>query len=143
MPIRKPGSEDLHFRGLGVALVTPFSDDLSIDIQRFREHIEFQIENGVQLLIPAGTTGESVTMSTEEQLLVIQEAVNIANGRAKILAGIGGNNTSEVIGRAQRASELGMLGAGHSYQFWLALCLSQHGEINLGTFIVYLSLDPC
>ena len=110
MPMRNSGSGDLHFQGLGVALVTPFSDDLSIDVERFRKHIEFQIENGVQLLIPAGTTGESVTMSTEEQLLVIQEAVNIANGRAKILAGIGGNNTSEVIGRAQRASELGIDG---------------------------------
>ena len=110
MPIRKPGSEDLHFRGLGVALVTPFSDDLSIDIQRFREHIEFQIKNGVQLLIPAGTTGESVTMSAEEQLLIIQEAVNTASGRAQILAGIGGNNTAEVIGRAQRAIELGIDG---------------------------------
>ena len=110
MPMRTSGSGDLHFQGLGVALVTPFSDDLSIDVERFREHIEFQIENGVQLLIPAGTTGESVTMSTEEQLLVIQEAVNITNGRAKILAGIGGNNTSEVIGRAQRASDLGIDG---------------------------------
>ncbi len=110
MPLATTNSKDLHFHGLGVALVTPFSDDLSIDVQNFRKHIEFQIANGVQLLIPAGTTGESVTMSTEEQLLIIEETVNTANGRAKILAGIGGNNTTEVISRAQKALELGIDG---------------------------------
>ena len=110
MPIATTRSGDLHFHGLGVALVTPFSDDLSVDVSIFRKHIEFQIANGVQLLIPAGTTGESVTMSTEEQLLIIEEAVTTANGRAKILAGIGGNNTAEVISRAQCALELGIDG---------------------------------
>lgn len=91
-------------------MVTPFSEDLSIDIQSFRKHIEFQIENGVKLLIPAGTTGESVTMSVEEQLLVIQETVKATEGRAKILAGVGGNNTAEVVIRAQAVLELGIDG---------------------------------
>ena len=97
MTIENNNRNNLYFRGLGVALVTPFSEDLSIDIQSFRKHIEFQIENGVKLLIPAGTTGESVTMSVEEQLLVIQETVKAAKDRAKILAGVGGNNTAEVV----------------------------------------------
>jgi 4-hydroxy-tetrahydrodipicolinate synthase len=110
MTIDKNNPNNLHFHGLGVALVTPFSEDLSIDIQSFRKHIEFQIENGVQLLIPAGTTGESVTMSTEEQFLVIRETVRAADGRAKILAGVGGNNTAEVVTRAQAVLELGIDG---------------------------------
>lgn len=110
MTIDKSNPNNLHFHGLGVALVTPFSEDLSIDIQSFRKHIEFQIENGVQLLIPAGTTGESVTMSTEEQFLVIRETVRAADGRAKILAGVGGNNTAEVVTRAQAVLELGIDG---------------------------------
>ena len=101
---------DLQFCGLGVALVTPFSEDLSIDVQSFRKHIEFQIENGVQLLIPSGTTGESVTMSTEEQLLVIRETVRVADGRAKILAGVGGNSTADVVTRSQAVLELGVDG---------------------------------
>lgn len=110
MTIDKSNPNNLHFHGLGVALVTPFSEDLSIDIQSFRKHIEFQIENGVKLLIPAGTTGESVTMSVEEQLLVIQETVKATEGRAKILAGVGGNNTAEVVIRAQAVLELGIDG---------------------------------
>ncbi len=110
MTIENNNPNNLYFRGLGVALVTPFSEDLSIDIQSFRKHIEFQIENGVKLLIPAGTTGESVTMSVEEQLLVIQETVKAAEGRAKILAGVGGNNTAEVVIRAQAVLELGIDG---------------------------------
>ena len=110
MTIENNNPNNLYFRGLGVALVTPFSEDLSIDIQSFRKHIEFQIENGVKLLIPAGTTGESVTMSVEEQLLVIQETVKATEGRAKILAGVGGNNTAEVVIRAQAVLELGIDG---------------------------------
>ena len=110
MTIENDNPNNLYFRGLGVALVTPFSEDLSIDIQSFRKHIEFQIENGVKLLIPAGTTGESVTMSVEEQLLVIQETVKATEGRAKILAGVGGNNTAEVVIRAQAVLELGIDG---------------------------------
>lgn len=110
MTLENDNPNNLYFRGLGVALVTPFSEDLSIDIQSFRKHIEFQIENGVKLLIPAGTTGESVTMSVEEQLLVIQETVKAAKDRAKILAGVGGNNTAEVVIRAQAVLELGIDG---------------------------------
>lgn len=110
MTIENNNPNNLYFRGLGVALVTPFSEDLSIDIQSFRKHIEFQIENGVKLLIPAGTTGESVTMSVEEQLLVIQETVKAAKDRAKILAGVGGNNTAEVVIRAHAVLELGIDG---------------------------------
>tara|TARA_B110000116_G_scaffold140748_1_gene121937 strand:- start:2754 stop:3662 length:909 start_codon:yes stop_codon:yes gene_type:complete len=110
MTIENDNPNNLYFRGLGVALVTPFSEDLSIDIQSFRKHIEFQIENGVKLLIPAGTTGESVTMSVEEQLLVIQETVKATEGRAKILAGVGGNNTAEVVIRAHAVLELGIDG---------------------------------
>jgi|TARA_B110000438_G_scaffold269067_1_gene285149 4-hydroxy-tetrahydrodipicolinate synthase len=110
MTIENDNPNNLYFRGLGVALVTPFSEDLSIDIQSFRKHIEFQIENGVKLLIPAGTTGESVTMSVEEQLLVIQETVKAAKDRAKILAGVGGNNTAEVVIRAHAVLELGIDG---------------------------------
>jgi 4-hydroxy-tetrahydrodipicolinate synthase len=75
-----------------------------------RELIEFQITGGVRVLVPCGTTGESVTMSDEENRLVIRTTVELSRGRAKVIAGTGSNSTSVTIERSKAARELGVDG---------------------------------
>ena len=104
---RRRAMEAQHFRGVGVALVTPFSEDGSVDTDALRHHVEFQIRGGVRFLVPCGTTGESATLSADEQARVIHETVDAARGRAHVLAGAGGNDTADVIRRAGAAQEAG------------------------------------
>lgn len=95
-------------RGCGTALVTPFRADGSIDDECFRRLVERQIKNGVKILIPCGTTGESVTMSESERLHVIKMTVEVARAlKAKVVAGTGGNCTANVIDFTREARELG------------------------------------
>jgi 4-hydroxy-tetrahydrodipicolinate synthase len=75
-----------------------------------RELIEVQITGGVRVLVPCGTTGESVTMSDEENRLVIRTTVELSRGRAKVIAGTGSNSTSVTIERSKAARELGVDG---------------------------------
>ena len=96
-----------RFRGVGVALVTPFRDDRSVDVEALRHHVEFQIEEGVQVLVPCGTTGESATLSADEQMLVVQTTVLAAAGRVPVLAGAGGSDTADVVRRAKAARQAG------------------------------------
>lgn len=95
-------------RGCATALVTPFDASGAVDIERFRSFVDWQIESGVRLLVPCGTTGESVTMNAEENELVIRAAVEVAKGRANVIAGIGGNNTATVIANAKRYKDVGV-----------------------------------
>src|SRR5215213_7965513 len=97
-------------RGCATALVTPFTNDGAVDEKRLRDLIEYQIANGVRVLVPCGTTGESVTMSDEENKLVISTAVELARGRAKVIAGTGSNSTAVTIARSQAARSLGVDG---------------------------------
>jgi 4-hydroxy-tetrahydrodipicolinate synthase len=97
-------------RGCATALVTPFAAGGAVDEKRLRELIEYQITGGVRLLVPCGTTGESVTMSEEENKLVIRTAVELSRGRAKVIAGTGSNSTSVTIERSKAARELGVDG---------------------------------
>jgi 4-hydroxy-tetrahydrodipicolinate synthase len=97
-------------RGCATALVTPFAADGAVDEKRLRELIEFQITGGVRVLVPCGTTGESVTMSDEENRLVIRTTVELSRGRAKVIAGTGSNSTSVTIERSKAARELGVDG---------------------------------
>jgi 4-hydroxy-tetrahydrodipicolinate synthase len=99
--------ENTLFSGTGVALVTPFRDDGSVDAEDLRKHVEFQIENGVRVMVPCGTTGEGATLSTDEQRLVIDTTVEAAQGRARVLAGSGGSDTADVVRKAQAAREAG------------------------------------
>jgi 4-hydroxy-tetrahydrodipicolinate synthase len=99
--------ENTPFSGTGVALVTPFRDDGSVDAEDLRKHVEFQIKNGVRVMVPCGTTGEGATLSTDEQRLVIGTTVEAAQGRARVLAGAGGSDTADVVRRAQAAREGG------------------------------------
>ena len=84
------------FKGSGVALVTPFNDDLSIDFDALRKLVNYQIDNGTDFLVVQGTTGESPTLSKEEKLEVLICVQDENKVRLKIVYGIGGNNTVEV-----------------------------------------------
>lgn len=96
-----------QLKGCGTALVTPFKQDESIDEAALRRLIEFQIDGGVDFLVACGTTGESVTMTDDEQERVVEIAVETVAGRIPVVAGAGGYNTREVIEKTHRYSKLG------------------------------------
>lgn len=83
--------------GTGVALVTPFKKDNSVDHDALRNIVNFNIENGTNYLVIMGTTGESVTVSKSEKKEIINTISTANNGRLPLVLGIGGNNTAEVI----------------------------------------------
>jgi 4-hydroxy-tetrahydrodipicolinate synthase len=94
-------------RGCATALVTPFLSNGSVDIERMRSLVGRQIEGGVRLLVPCGTTGESVTMSGEEREEVIRTTIEVARGRARVIAGTGSNNTAHAVESSRWAAEAG------------------------------------
>src|SRR5205085_6867116 len=94
--------------GCATALVTPFTTTGAVDIERFRALVERQIAGGVKLLVPCGTTGESVTMTEEEKHTVIRTTVEVARGRAHVVAGTGSNNTAHVVEQSREAKFLGV-----------------------------------
>src|SRR5436309_16068938 len=94
-------------RGCATALVTPFKADGSIDEGRMRALVDRQINNGVRLLVPCGTTGESATMTEEEDERVIGLTIEVAQNRAKVIAGAGSNSTAAAIEYSKRARDLG------------------------------------
>lgn len=94
-------------RGCATALVTPFKSDGAIDEERMRMLVERQIDGGIRLLVPCGTTGESATMTEEEDARVIALTIEVARGRAKVIAGAGSNSTASAIEYSKRAQELG------------------------------------
>jgi 4-hydroxy-tetrahydrodipicolinate synthase len=98
------------FKGTYTAIVTPFKNG-RIDENGFRKLIDFQIENGIDGIVPAGTTGEAATLDYDEHLRIIEIAVEQANGRCKIVAGTGSNSTREAIELTQKAEKLGIDGA--------------------------------
>jgi 4-hydroxy-tetrahydrodipicolinate synthase len=85
------------FIGTGVALVTPFKEDLSVDFDALIKLVNFNIENGVNYLVINGTTGESGTISEEEKQQIITVIVKANNKRLPLVLGIGGNNTLNVV----------------------------------------------
>jgi 4-hydroxy-tetrahydrodipicolinate synthase len=84
-------------KGTGVALVTPFHKDGSIDFKNFRKLIDRIIDGGVEYLVPLGTTGESVTLTKDEKRAVIDMVVEVNEDRVPIVLGLGGNNTQEIL----------------------------------------------
>lgn len=86
-----------NLTGIGVALITPFKTDLSIDVIALKNIVHFQIDNGIDYLVVLGTTGESSTLSKQEKLLVINTIIEANEGKLPLVLGIGGNNTSQVI----------------------------------------------
>ena len=85
------------FRGTGVALVTPFKNDSSIDFKSLGRLIEHLINNNIDYLVVLGTTGESVTQSKDEKRAVIDHVLEINNGRVPVVVGMGGNCTREIV----------------------------------------------
>lgn len=95
------------FTGVFTALVTPFNKDESIDEGALRALVEFQIEKGVSGLVPVGTTGESPTVTHDENIRIIEIVIDQAGGRVPVCAGTGSNSTKEAVDMSQRARELG------------------------------------
>jgi 4-hydroxy-tetrahydrodipicolinate synthase len=94
----------MQFQGAFTALVTPFKND-QVDEDAYRKLVEWQIEQGIDGLVPCGTTGESATLSHEEHKQVIKICVDQAKGRVPVLAGAGSNNTREAIDLTRYAKE--------------------------------------
>jgi len=94
-------------RGAATALVTPFTTSGAVDDDRLRSLIEYQIAGGVRLLVPCGTTGESATMTEEEDQRVIKLTIDGSRGQARVIAGTGSNATGTAIEWSQTAQDLG------------------------------------
>lgn len=100
--------KDLH--GCGTALVTPFTTDGKLDEKGVQRLVDFQISEGIDFLVPCGTTGESATLTLAEHLRVVEIVVQRAQGRVPVIAGAGGNNTAQVIEMARKIERLGAHG---------------------------------
>ncbi len=85
------------FKGTGVALVTPFNDDKTVDYKSLKKLVEHVITNGVDFLVVLGTTGETATLTKDEKNEVLDFVIEVNNHRLPIVAGFGGNNTDEII----------------------------------------------
>ena len=85
------------FVGTGVALITPFKEDLSVDVEALKKLVNFNIENGTNYLVINGTTGESATITKEEKQQIIDVIIKENNNRVPLVLGVGGNNTAEVV----------------------------------------------
>ena len=98
------------FKGAGVALVTPFHEDESVNYEALEELLEMQIAGHTDAIIVCGTTGEPSTMTEEERTSVIKFAVEKVNKRVPVIAGTGGNNTREAVAMSKTAESLGVDG---------------------------------
>lgn len=95
------------FEGAGVALVTPFQEDGSVDFGKLKELVDYQIENGTDAIIICGTTGESSTLTHEEHLECIQKCIEYVDGRVPVVAGTGSNCTETAIYLSTEAEKYG------------------------------------
>lgn len=96
-----------QFEGLGVAMVTPFNEDLSVDFNALENLTEHLIGGGVHYLVVLGTTGETATLSSAEKNQVYRKVMEVAAGRVPLVAGIGGNNTLDVLEKIKAFDFLG------------------------------------
>jgi len=100
----------LDIRGCGTALVTPFAKDGSLDVDALRRLVQFQLKEGIDFLVPCGTTGETPTLEHEEYLGVIRVVVEEVAGKVPVIAGVGANSTKKVISLAREVETLGVKG---------------------------------
>lgn len=98
------------FTGTGVAIVTPFNNDFSIDYDSFEKVINHTIDGKVEYIVVLGTTGESVTLNKKEKQELVQFCIKKVNGRVPIVIGIGGNNTHEVVADIKQQNFDGIAG---------------------------------
>jgi 4-hydroxy-tetrahydrodipicolinate synthase len=94
----------MKLRGCGTALVTPFRSDGSIDERALRSLVAWQVESGIDFLVPCGTTGETPTLTREEWLRVIELTIEVAGGRVPIVAGATSNSTRDAVEKARTAA---------------------------------------
>ncbi len=94
----------MRLRGCGTALVTPFKSDGSLDEAALRELVDWQVESGIDFLVPCGTTGETPTLSHDEWLRVVDLTIETAAARVPIMAGATSNNTREAVAKAKEIS---------------------------------------
>ncbi len=85
------------FRGTGVAIITPFKTDLSVDFNALANLVNYNIDNGIDYIVISGTTGESVTITSEEKKQITTTIIEANNGRVPLVLGIGGNNTAQIL----------------------------------------------
>jgi len=97
-----------NLKGCGTALVTPFRPDGRLDEEALASLVEWQVQAGIQFLVPCGTTGESVTLEHEEYLAVVRITAEVSGSRVPVVAGAGGNDTAKII---RLVAELERLGA--------------------------------
>ena len=97
----------MSFRGLGTALVTPFTTSGALDEKALARFVDFQIREGVNFLVPCGTTGENPALTQDEHRRVVDTVVKSAKGRVPVLAGAGSNSTDKAIELANIAIDLG------------------------------------
>jgi 4-hydroxy-tetrahydrodipicolinate synthase len=83
--------------GTGVALITPFKKDFSVDVEALKRIVQFQIDGGIDYLVVLGTTAESATLTKQEKELVISTVIEANAGKLPLVLGVGGNNTAEVV----------------------------------------------
>lgn len=95
------------FKGAITAIVTPFKEDESLDLDALKRLVEFQIKNKIDGIVPCGTTGESPTLNYEEHEEVIETVIGAVNGRVPVIAGTGSNCTKEAIEMTKRAADAG------------------------------------
>lgn len=100
----------LDIRGCGTALVTPFAKDGSLDVEALRRLVQFQLKEGIDFLVPCGTTGETPTLEHEEYIGVIRVVTEEVAGKVPVIPGVGGNSTKKVIALAQEVGALGVQG---------------------------------
>lgn len=117
-------------KGLYTALITPFTKDGKIDYESFEKIIEFQIESRVDGVVVAGTTGESPTLSHKENIEIIKKAIEIIDGRIKIIAGTGSNSTDEAVFMTKEAEKLGA-------DYSLLVCPYYNKPTQNGLFLHY------
>lgn len=97
----------IDLTGCGTALVTPFKSSGEPDLEAYRKFVQWQIDSGINFLVPVGTTGENVTLKEQEYCDVIRTCVETASGAVPVLAGAGSNNTAYAVHLAQMAEKLG------------------------------------
>src|SRR5438046_3795733 len=98
----------MNLRGCGTALVTPFRQDKagSLDEPALRSLVAWQIESGIDFLVPCGTTGETPTLTREEWLRVIQVTIDVAAGRVPVVVGATSNSTADAIEKAKAVAAI-------------------------------------
>ena len=97
----------MKFRGVGTALITPFKESGALDEAALARFVDWQIREGINFLVPCGTTGENPALTVEEQSRVVEIVIEAADGRVPVLAGAGSNSTARAIELAEAAIELG------------------------------------